>query len=83
MKGTKFVCICAGMHTQSRLTFCDPLDCIPPGSWDFPGKNTGVVCHSLLQGNPLDPGIEPKSPGFPELREDSLLLSHQGSSFHV
>ena len=26
--------------------------------WDFPGKNTGVACHFLLQGNLLDPGIE-------------------------
>ena len=26
--------------------------------WDFPGKNTGVACHFLLQGNILDPGIE-------------------------
>ena len=26
--------------------------------WDFPGKNTRVGCHSLLQGNLPDPGIE-------------------------
>ena len=29
-----------------------PLDCSPPGSscpWNFPGKNTGVRCHFLLQ----------------------------------
>ena len=26
--------------------------------WDSPGKNTGVGCHALLQGNLLDPGIE-------------------------
>ena len=39
--------------TQSCLTLCDPMDCSPPGSlcpWDFPGKNTGVSSHSLLQG---------------------------------
>ena len=33
--------------------FFHPMDCSPPGSsnpWDFPGKNTGVVCHFLLQG---------------------------------
>ena len=29
---------------------------------DFPGKNTGLGCHFLLQGNLLDPGIEPMSP---------------------
>ena len=28
------------------------MDCNPPGScpWDYLGKNTGVGCHSLLQG---------------------------------
>ena len=33
--------------------FCDPVDSSPPGSfcpWDFPGKNTRVGSHSLLQG---------------------------------
>ena len=29
--------------------------------WDFPGKNTGVDCHFLLQGNLPNPGIEPAS----------------------
>ena len=28
----------------------------------FPGKNTGVGCHFLLQGNLPNPGIEPTSP---------------------
>ena len=30
------------------------MDCSPPGSlcpWDSPGKNTGLGCHSLLQGS--------------------------------
>ena len=40
----------------------------------FPGKNTGVDCHPLLQGNLLNPGIEPASPA---LQVDSLLLRHQ------
>ena len=30
--------------------------------WDFPGKNTGVSCHFLLQGDLPDSGIEPVSP---------------------
>ena len=44
------------LHAKSLqlcLTFCDPMDCSPPGSsvnGDSPGKNTGVGCHSLLQG---------------------------------
>ena len=32
--------------------------------WDFPGKNTGVSCHFLLQGNLPDPGIKPVSPAL-------------------
>ena len=30
--------------------------------WDFPGRNTGVGYHSLLQGIFHTPGIEPKFP---------------------
>ena len=44
---------------QSRLTLCDPIDHSPPGSsvhGDSPGKNTGVVCHALLQGISLTQG---------------------------
>ena len=44
------VCV---LVTQSCLTFCDSIDCGPPVSsvhGIFPGKNTGVDCHSLLQG---------------------------------
>ena len=40
------------------------MDCSPPGSsvrGIFPGKNTGVGCHFLLQGNLPGPGIEPGS----------------------
>ena len=35
-------------------TLCDPVGCSPPESspWDSPGKNTGVGCHTLLQGKP-------------------------------
>ena len=35
-------------------TFCKLMDCSPLGSslsMGFPGKNTGVGSHSLLQGN--------------------------------
>ena len=32
--------------TQSCSTLCDPVDCSP---WNFPGKNTEVGCHFLLQ----------------------------------
>ena len=41
---------------QSCPSLYNPMDCSQtvahqaPLSWDFPGKNTGVGCHSLLQG---------------------------------
>ena len=37
---------------QSCPIVCDPMDCTARllCPWDFPGKNTGVGCHFLLQG---------------------------------
>ena len=32
--------------------------------WDFPGKNNGVGCHFLLQGNLPNQGIESRSPAL-------------------
>ena len=40
------------------------MDCSPPGSFvhgDFPGKNTGVGCHALLQGIFQTQGSNPVS----------------------
>ena len=34
----------------SYLTLCDPMDYRLLCLWDFPGKNTGVGCHFLLEG---------------------------------
>ena len=45
-------CLCA-KSLQLCPIFCNPMDYSPPGSTvhaDSPGKNTGVGCHSLLQG---------------------------------
>ena len=44
--------------------------------WDFPGKNTGVSCHFLLQGIFLTQGL---NPCLLHWQADSLPLSHQGS----
>ena len=66
------------MHTY----ICDPMNCSLPGSsdhGDFPGKNTGVGCHFLLQG------IFPTQRSNPGLlyhlhwQANSLPLSHQRS----
>ena len=52
----KLVCMCA-KSLQSYPTLCHPTDwparLLCP--WDSPGKNTGVGCHALLQGDLPDP----------------------------
>ena len=55
------------------------MDCRLPGSFvhgDFPGRNTGVGCHALLQGIFPTPG---SNPGFLHCRQVLYHLSHQGS----
>ena len=51
------------LAAQLCLTLCDPIDCSPPARplcpWNFPGKNTGVGGHSLLQGIFLTQGSNP------------------------
>ena len=63
----------------SYPTFCDPMDCSPPGfsvHGDSPGKNTGVGCHALLQG--IFP-TQGSNPGLPHCRRILYRLNHQGS----
>ena len=45
--------------------------------WHFPGKNTGVGCHFLLQGIFLTQGL---NPDLRHCRQTLYSLSHQGSS---
>ena len=49
--------------------------------WDFPGKNTGLLCPP--SGDLLDPGIQLSSPAIPALQVYSLRLSHRGSLLDV
>ena len=51
LRGMRVRC-CWGWEGVSSLTFGNPMDYSPPGSspGNFPGKNTGVGCHALLQG---------------------------------
>ena len=67
--------------TQSCLPLCDLMDCIAcqaPLSLDFPGKNTRVGHHLLLQGIFLDQELNPY---LLHWQADCLPLSHQGSLF--
>ena len=62
---------------QSGLTLCDPwtvaTSLLCPQ--DFPGKNTGVGCHSLLQGIFL---TQRSNLGLLHCRKILCHLSHQG-----
>ena len=44
--------------------------------WNFPGKDTGVGCHFLLQG--IFP-TQGSNPGLLHCRQTLYRLSHQGS----
>ena len=46
--------------------------------WNFPGKSTGVGCHSLLQGIFLTQG---SNPGLLHCRQILYQLHQQGSTF--
>ena len=48
--------------------------------WDSSGKNTGVGCHSILQGIFLTQG---SNPGLLHCRQILYHLSHQGSPLIV
>ena len=64
---------------QLCLNLCNPMDCSIPGSsvyGDYPGKNTRVGCHALLQG--IFP-TQGSNPGLPHWRQILYSLSHQGS----
>ena len=65
---------------QLCLTLCDPVDCSLPGSsvhgMNSPGQNTGVGCHSLLQGIFPAQGL---NKGLLHCRQILYCLSNQGS----
>ena len=63
-------------------TLCDPVDCSLQGSsvcGDSPGKNTGVGCHTFLQGVFPTLGLNPGS--ISHCRQMLYHLSHQGSPY--
>ena len=81
------MCVCVRtLVTQSYLTFCDPMDCSPPGS-----SVHGILQARILEwvaisfstqgteifnpGDLLNPGIESRSS---ELQVDSLPSETQG-----
>ena len=62
--------------SNSFVTPCTKVACQAPLCMGFPGKNTGVGCHALLQG--IFPPQE-SNPGPLHCRQILYCLSHQGS----
>ena len=70
--GDYLLCLCARLCP----ILCNPMDHSSPGSSvheDFPGKNTGVGCHALLQG--IFP-TQGSNPGLLHCRWILYPLSH-------
>ena len=70
---------CCYLVTKSCLRLLRPHELQPAKllyPWDFPGKNTGVGCHVLLQG--IFP-TQRLNLNLPHWQANSLPLSHQGS----
>ena len=78
-------CFCASYWKSSVLSHSVVSDSLRPHGlwparlpcpWDFPGKNTGVGCHALLQE--IFPTQE-LNPGLPYGKQILYYLSHKGS----
>ena len=75
-----YVCVCFGCSVVSNSLWphgLQPARLLHP--WNYPGKNTGVGCHSLLQGIFPTQGL---NPGFLHGRQIHYHLSHQRSLNH-
>ena len=71
-----YSCECPSVMSNSlRPHWVAPTRLLCP--WDFPGKNSGVCCHSFLQGN--FPSQE-LNPGLRHCWQILYRLSHQGNS---
>ena len=74
--------VCCCLVAKSCPTLWEPLTARTLGkltarllcTWDFPGKDTGVGCHFLLQGIFLTQGL---NLCLLHCQADSLLMSHQ------
>ena len=72
-------CPGAVLSCHSVTSLCNPMDRSPPGCsvhGDFPGKNTGVGYHALLQGIFPTQGL---NHGLPALLVDSLPSELSGN----
>ena len=70
-------CVCSVASNSSWPRGLKPTRCLCP--WDFPGKNTGVGCHFILQGIFPTQGTKPHLLHLLHWQVDSLPLYHQGN----
>ena len=68
-----YLCVCAD---RSVVSLCDPMVC----PWNSPGENTGLGCHSLLQGIFLTQGW---NPGLLHCWQILYHMSHQESPHYI
>ena len=68
---------CSVMSNSSRPLGLQPARLLYP--WNSQGRNTGVGCHSLLQGNFLTQRL---NLSLLHCRQILYCLSHQGSLFY-
>ena len=76
-----YACMLSASVMSDSWTIAKTLQ--PNGPWpvrllcpqDFPGKNTEVSCHFLLQGNLPDPGIKPMSLMSPAMAGGFFTIS--------
>ena len=71
------ICLC--LVAQSCLTFCNPMDCSPPGSSvceSFQARILETILANPSPGHLPDPGIKSMSPVSPPLQADSLTMRH-------
>ena len=66
----------ACVHAPLGLTLCNPRNCRFLCPWNFPGKNTGMGGHFLLQGIFPTQGSNPSLLHLLPWQADSLPLSH-------
>ena len=74
-----YAMLCYGKSLQPCPTLCDPMDCSPVGSsvhGIFPGENTGMGSHFLLQGIFLTQDLNLHLLCLLHWQADSLPLCH-------
>ena len=74
-------CVCVSRSVLSNsLQSCGLWPIRLLCSWDFPGKNSGVGSHSLLQGIFLTQGL---NPGFLHCRQILCHVSHEENPIYA